>query len=63
MSDQPPKNHLRSLLGLALAAMVFAGVWFVFDHLRRSAALEDCYASGRRNCVTIDSNGAHMNVR
>jgi hypothetical protein len=49
------------LVGLALVAALFAGVWFVMTELRRSAALQNCYASGRRDCVTIDTTGAHAN--
>ncbi len=42
-------------------AALFAGGWFVLNELRRSAALQDCYASGRRDCVTIDGTGTHVN--
>lgn len=59
MSEEPPASRMRSLVGLALVAALFAGVWFVMSELRKSAALQDCYASGRTNCVTIDSSGAH----
>lgn len=61
MNDEPPRSRVRFLVGLALAAVLFAGVWFVMTELRRSAALQNCYASGRRDCVTIDSTGAHTN--
>ena len=59
MTDQPQSARWRSLVVLVLVAALFAGVWFVMAQLRRSAALQDCYASGRTNCVTIDSTGAH----
>ena len=59
MTEQPQSARWRSLVGLVLVAALFAGVWFVMAQLRRSAALQDCYASGRTNCVTIDSTGAH----
>ena len=61
MSEGPSSNRLRSLVGLALLAALFAGGWFVLNELRRSAALQDCYASGRRECVTIDGTGTHVN--
>ncbi len=61
MTDAPPPNRLRSLVGLALFGALFAGVWFVMSELRASARLQDCYASGRRDCVRIDSTGAHPN--
>ena len=60
MSEGPSSNRLRSLVGLALLAALFAGGWFVLNELRRSAALQDCYASGRRDCVTIDGTGTHV---
>lgn len=59
LTEQPPNSRLRSMVGLALLAALFAGVWFVMTELRRSARLQDCYASGRTNCVTIDGTGAH----
>jgi len=61
MEDEPSNNRLRPLIGLAIMVVAFAGIWFVVDQLRRSAALQDCYASGRRDCVTIDSTGLHNN--
>ncbi len=61
MDDEPSKNRLRPLIGLAILVVAFVGVWFVVNELRRSAALQNCYASGRRDCVTIDSNGMHTN--
>ncbi len=61
MTQDPGPSRLRSLVGLVLVAALFACVWWVMTQLRRSAALQDCYASGRTNCVTIDSSGAHPN--
>ena len=61
MDDEPSNNRSRSLIGLAILVAAFAGIWFVVNELRRSAALQDCYSSGRRDCVTIDSNGLHNN--
>lgn len=60
MSEEPSNNRLRSLVGLALDHDRLSG-WFVLNELRRSAALQDCYASGRRDCVTIDGTGTHVN--
>ena len=60
MSEGPSSNRLRSLVGLALLAALFVGAWFVLSALRRSAALQDCYASGRRDWVTIDGTGTHV---
>ena len=60
MSSHVPRR-LRSLLGFAILAALFVGVWFVLAQLRASVRLQDCYASGRRDCVTIDRDGAHAN--
>jgi hypothetical protein len=49
------------MLGLVIFAALFGGVWFVMSELRASARLQECYASGRRDCVTIDGTGAHTN--
>ena len=59
MTAEPPPNRIRSLVGLAIFVALFGGVWFVMNELRESARLQNCYASGRRDCVTIDSTGAH----
>jgi hypothetical protein len=59
VSEEPPTSRIRSLVGLVLVVALFAAVWFVMSELRKSSALQDCYASGRTNCVTIDSSGAH----
>ena len=61
MTEEPTPSNRRALVGLVLMAVLFLGVWYVVSALRHSAALQDCYSSGRRDCVTIDSNGAHVN--
>ena len=61
MSEERPDTRMRSLVGLVVVVALFSGVWYVMTALRQSAALENCYASGRRDCVTIDSNGARVN--
>ncbi len=55
MNDQPAHSPWRSVVALALVIVLLGGVWFVMRELRRSAALQDCFASGRTNCVRIDS--------
>lgn len=59
MTEEPGSSPWRSLVGLLLVVAAVGGVWFVMTELRRSAQLQDCFASGRTNCVTIDSGGAH----
>ena len=51
MSEERPDARIRSLVGFVVVVALFSGVWYVMTALRRSAALENCYASGRRDCV------------
>lgn len=49
-SPDDDRQRLRSVLALGLVlALVFGGVW-LFTVLRHEAQLEDCLASGRRDC-------------
>jgi hypothetical protein len=57
MNDEPAHSPWRSVIALTLVFALLGGVWFVMRELRRSAALQDCFASGRTNCVRIDSTG------
>ncbi len=56
-ADEPPGSPWRAVVGLLLVAALFSGVYFVMHELRKSAALQDCFASGRTNCVRIDGTG------
>jgi hypothetical protein len=51
--DRQGSGPWRSLVGLALIAVLILGVWFVMQQLRHAASLQDCVASGRTNCVPI----------
>lgn len=44
-----------ALAGLVIVAALIGGVVIVINHLHQSAALQDCVASGRRNCAPIDA--------
>lgn len=43
----------RAVVGLGLIAVLIVGVLFVMQQLRHAAAIQDCVASGRRDCVPI----------
>lgn len=52
---QPAASPWRAVAGLGLVVALVVGVLFVMQQLRHAAAIEDCVASGRRNCVPIDA--------
>jgi hypothetical protein len=43
------------MVALCLIVALIAGSVIVMQHLRNSAAMQDCLASGRRNCAPIDT--------
>jgi hypothetical protein len=51
--DDQRGSPLRMLVGVGLILMLILGTLFVVQQLRRSAALQDCLASGRTNCAPI----------
>jgi hypothetical protein len=55
MADEagPESSPLRAAVILVLIAAMVGGTWFIMRELRRSAALQDCVASGRRDCAPI----------
>jgi hypothetical protein len=56
MADEDPSpSPRRTLVGLlAIVALVIVVV-FIMDRLHGSAQLQDCLASGRTNCMPIDT--------
>lgn len=52
---QPAASPWRTLAGLGLIVVLILGVLFVMQQLRHAATIQDCVASGRRNCVPIDT--------
>jgi hypothetical protein len=51
--DPGPRPH-RALVGLLLLLVFIAGVVFIMHRLNEAARLQDCFASGRTNCVQIE---------
>ena len=43
----------RALVGLGLIAVLIVGMLFVMQQLRHAAAIQDCVASGRRDCGMV----------
>ena len=52
--DDPKGSRLRAVVGLGLIVALVVGVLFVMQQLRSAAAVQDCVASGRTNCVPIN---------
>ena len=50
--DPGPKPH-RALIGLIAIVGLIVVVMFIAYRLHQSAALQDCFASGRTNCAPI----------
>ncbi len=55
MAEQKPEQRspLRAAVGLVLIVALLGGMWFVMQQLRHASAIQDCVASGRRDCVPI----------
>jgi flagellar biogenesis protein FliO len=54
--DEEAASRLRTLFALGFVLLlVLGGVWLV-DHLRKEAALEDCFMQGRSNCAPVETN-------
>jgi hypothetical protein len=54
MSDhEPDPRPHRALIGLLLLLLFIACVVFVMHRLNEAVRLQDCFASGRTNCVQI----------
>ena len=55
--DDDDKNQdAKTLAGLAVAIILVALTVFLLTKLKEGTALLDCIASGRKNCVTIDTS-------
>jgi hypothetical protein len=56
MTEEDPKaSPWRAVVGLGLIVVLILGVLFVMHELQHAAAIQDCVASGRTNCVPITS--------
>jgi hypothetical protein len=54
--DDPPSQPHRALIGLLAVVALVAGVVFVMYRLHQASALQDCMASGRTNCMPIETH-------
>jgi hypothetical protein len=44
---------VRALLALVLIVVLMAGFFLVMQRLRESGRMQNCLASGRTNCATL----------
>jgi hypothetical protein len=52
--DEPGVSSRRALIGLLAFVLAIVAVLFIVQQLRSAARIQDCVASGRTNCATID---------
>ena len=53
--DEPPSQPYRALVGLLAVIALVVAVVFVMYRLHQASALQDCLASGRTNCMPIET--------
>jgi hypothetical protein len=53
--NEPPSHPHRALIGLLALLVLIVGVVFVMYRLHQASALQDCLASGRTNCMPIET--------
>jgi hypothetical protein len=44
------------MVALGIIVVLIAGTVIIMQGLHRSAAMQDCLASGRTNCAPVDTN-------
>lgn len=53
--DDDKNQDAKTLVGLAVAIVLVVLTVFLLMKLKQGTALLDCIASGRKNCVPIDT--------
>jgi hypothetical protein len=55
MADHEPGggSPWRAVVGLGLIVVLIVGVLFVMQQLLHAVAIQDCVASGRRDCAPV----------
>ena len=51
--DDDRNRQTKALAGLAIVLALAVGGFFLFQHLRRESAIEDCLLAGRSNCDAL----------
>jgi len=53
--DNRNAGPYRALIGLIAIVVLVVGVIFIMRRLHEADQLQDCFASGRTNCVKIET--------
>ena len=53
---EPPSRH-RALAGLLMIVALIVAVIFIMHRLQQSARMQECFASGRTNCMPVETQG------
>lgn len=57
MDPKPPETNAatrrQTLAGAILVALLLLGGWWLMSTLQRQSGVEDCIASGRRDCAPV----------
>jgi hypothetical protein len=57
-NEDPPSGPPRgALIGLLVVVVLAGAFFFVMHRLNQAGRLQDCVASGRTNCMPIESHG------
>ena len=59
---EPPDEEERgrpNIIALVFIVALFAGAYWVFNLLERHREIENCIASGRRDCIEIAPPAVH----
>jgi len=52
--NEAPRNR-QTLAAVIVVALLFVGGWWLMSVLQHHREIDDCIASGRRDCVPIES--------
>jgi hypothetical protein len=57
MSEEPddPTRWRQTLVGLIVVVLLLIAGWWVMSDLQRNRDIQNCIASGRRDCVPLDT--------
>ena len=51
--DDHPGRSRQNLVAIIVVALLFIGGWWLMSELQHHREVQDCIASGRRDCVPI----------
>ncbi len=54
--NEPPGSRRGALLALIVILAIIAGGLFLWNRISRMAAIQDCAAQGRSNCMPVSAS-------